>query len=819
MPVNPTAPGVYVAEVASGVRTIVGVSTSIACFVGRTLFGPIDQPIRVQSYTEFVRAFGDDGSLSDLGRYVRLFFLNGGNDCYVVRIADGATSSEITLRGENASPALRLIARNAGVLGDTIRIQVSYNTGFPEATFNLTLFRSVIDARGQRTQSDREVWNNLSMDPLASNAAATVLTQKSKLVSAIDVSATAPVNGSSLSGYPIEFLSTAPDETALRGKVAALLGSGSATTPKARSFRIAVDGAPPALVTIADDLGVAATVAGTTIPTFRTNLIAYLKGKIEAALRPGLKVAVSFDDVALPSPGAGQPDRALFLRIASAAATNTGSVYITQASSEDAALPLMLGQANGGTEYGPYAARRPAPSGVTLNNPVPFSVISQDPGPVPPPTELTSITLDRLAPDGSVVALPPISLTGIANSPPNGRNYVDAAGGMRGVREKLSRIRDAINSFETTSASTARWKAELWGSRLAIVPTGGDDNAIPPFATAPPATNLATQSTNSPRYYALGTSGTTGPAAFQGGGVAGSDGGPPKAADYDDAYTAIDNNVDVFNLLVLPPDRAPAPGASLPLLYGPASAFCLRRRAFLIMDPPDAWGDAQTAAAGVDALRIGLVKDYSAVYFPRLRVPEDGREVVVGPAGAMAGLYARIDASRGVWKAPAGTEADLRGVVGVDLRMSDGQDGIINPVGINGVRVFPDGVVSWGARTNDGADAFASEYKYVPIRRLALFIEESLYRGLKWVVFEPNDAPLWAQIRLNVGSFMHNLFRQGAFQGSRPQEAYFVKCDGETTTQADRDLGIVNIWVGFAPLKPAEFVILYLQQIAGQLAT
>ena len=812
MPVNPTAPGVYVAEVASGVRTIVGVSTSIACFVGRTLFGPIDQPLRVQSYTEFVRAFGDDGSLSDLGRYVRLFFLNGGSDCYIVRIADGATSSEITLRSESVQPALRLIARNAGVLGDTIRVQVNYNTAFPEASFNLVVFRSVIDARGQRTQVDREVWNNLSMDPLSSNAAATVLTQKSKLVSAIDVSAAAPVNGSSLSGLPIEYLSTAPDETALRARVAGLLGASSTGTPKSRSFRIAVDGASPALVTITDDLSLPAVVAGTTNPAFITNLTAYLKGKIEAALRPGLKVTVSFDDVALPSPAAGQPDHALFLRIASAAATNTGSVYITQAPPEDAALRLMLGQASGGTEFGPYAARRPAPSGITLNNPVPFAVLAQT-------TEPTSVTLDQLAADGTVVALPPIPLTGIANSPPAGRNYVDAAGGMRGVREKLARIRDAINAFEIASATTARWKAELWGSRLAILPIGGDDNTIPPFATAPSASNLAAQSTNSPRYYSLGTSGTTGPAAFQGGGVAGDDGGPPKSSDYDDAYTAIDSDVDLFNLLVLPPDRAPAPGATLPLLYGPASVFCQRRRAFLIMDPPDAWGDAQTAASGVDALRIGLVKDYSAVYFPRLRIPENGVEVVVGPAGAIAGLYARIDASRGVWKAPAGTEADIRGVVGVDLRLSDGQDGIINPVGINGVRVFPDGVVSWGARTNDGADAFASEYKYIPIRRLALFIEESLYRGLKWVVFEPNDTALWAQIRLNVGSFMHNLFRQGAFQGTRPQEAYFVKCDAETTTQADRDLGIVNIWVGFAPLKPAEFVILYLQQIAGQLAT
>jgi len=134
------------------------------------------------------------------------------------------------------------------------------------------------------------------------------------------------------------------------------------------------------------------------------------------------------------------------------------------------------------------------------------------------------------------------------------------------------------------------------------------------------------------------------------------------------------------------------------------------------------------------------------------------------------------------------------------------------------LRNFPVyGRVAWGARTMRGADAQADEYKYIPIRRLALFLEESLYRGTQWVVFEPNDEPLWAQIRLNVGVFMNGLFRQGAFQGITPAEAYFVKCDKETTTQADRNLGIVNILVGFAPLKPAEFVVISIQQIAGDL--
>jgi phage tail sheath protein FI len=179
---------------------------------------------------------------------------------------------------------------------------------------------------------------------------------------------------------------------------------------------------------------------------------------------------------------------------------------------------------------------------------------------------------------------------------------------------------------------------------------------------------------------------------------------------------------------------------------------------------------------------------------------------------------ARTDTSRGVWKAPAGLDASMNGIQGVNVNLNDAENGMLNPLGINCLRAFPaNGRVIWGARTLRGADQFADEWKYIPVRRTALFIEESLYRGTQWVVFEPNDEPLWAQIRLNIGAFMHNLFRLGAFQGTTPRDAYFVKCDKETTNKTDINSGIVNIVVGFAPLKPAEFVVIKLQQIAGQI--
>jgi phage tail sheath protein FI len=280
-------------------------------------------------------------------------------------------------------------------------------------------------------------------------------------------------------------------------------------------------------------------------------------------------------------------------------------------------------------------------------------------------------------------------------------------------------------------------------------------------------------------------------------------------------YALLDT--DLFNLLVIPEtfDMTDAQAASV---IAPAVALCEARRAFYILDAPVGKTLATIAgwANGVTQTRN------AAVYFPAVRIvdPLDGlRPRAMPPSGTLAGVYARTDATRGVWKAPAGTDATLNGVIDLAAPVNDLENGQLNPKGVNVLRSFPAyGRVAWGARTTKGADAQADEYKYVPIRRLALFLEESLYRGTQWVVFEPNDEPLWAQIRLNLGVFMNGLFRQGAFQGSTPQEAYFVKCDKETTTQADRNLGIVNIEVGFAPLKPAEFVVITIQQIVGDLS-
>ena len=274
---------------------------------------------------------------------------------------------------------------------------------------------------------------------------------------------------------------------------------------------------------------------------------------------------------------------------------------------------------------------------------------------------------------------------------------------------------------------------------------------------------------------------------------------------------------NIFNLLCLPA-AANLSTTSMQAVYAAAATLCEDRRAFLLVDIPDS---VSTVQQMVDWMSTPAKPQTNsgAVYFPRLRIPDPlkGNELrSVGPSGTLAGVYARTDGDRGVWKAPAGIEASLRNAT-LPVQLTDLENAALNPLGANTLRSFPIyGNVAWGARTLEGADQQASEWKYIPVRRTALFIEESLYQGLKWVVFEPNDEPLWSQIRLNVGAFMQGLFRQGAFAGKTPREAFLVKCDSETTTPADVNLGIVNIIVGFAPLKPAEFVIIKLQQLAGQ---
>jgi hypothetical protein len=263
------------------------------------------------------------------------------------------------------------------------------------------------------------------------------------------------------------------------------------------------------------------------------------------------------------------------------------------------------------------------------------------------------------------------------------------------------------------------------------------------------------------------------------------------------------------------------PGIASDTVVGSGMNYCANRSlsdCFFIGDIPLFNGASEgLLTAEAFAAAVSPKNSYGAVYTPWVkmldptgRLPEP---ILVPPSGFVAGLYAKTDAQRGVWKAPAGTSVGLGGAAGLAVNFTDVQQGNLNDKNINAIRQFASsGIVLWGART-----LYADpEWKYIPVRRMAIFLRVSIYRGIQWAVFEPNDEPLWAQLRLNIGSFMTVLFRRGSFQGTTPSQAFFVKCDGETTTQDDINLGIVNVLVGFAPLKPAEFVVVKISQKSGQ---
>lgn len=799
MPVTVSYPGVYIQEEASGARAISGVATSVTLFVGMAERGRVDTPIRLFSIADFEREYGatTSGELSD---QVRQFYLNGGGEAWVCRIANGDAPAAVTLQAANpANPALTVTARDPGILGDLLRVEIDYDTATPEQTFNLTVYRGILQPDGTRRRDGQERFLSLSMDPAAGNFVGTAINGVSALIT-VTAAAVAAGDGVSVSGLVLPDL-----EAAVAPALDALV------TASARSLRVAIGQNPPVTVALTriGDIANADQVA---------NIATAWQADINTALTSNAIPASVAVQITASGLAGGGVEGGRLLRVTSA----DGAVAITSAAGGDAAVPLMLGAAAGGIEGSPFGDARPEPTGVVGRNGTAadgFAALRAFAGAMR--EQLAAFNLVDDSPNSPHAA--PVALGA-------GRMY-EAAGGRA-----LTNVRAALDGLAAAIAggTNGRWTARRHGFRLALAPRYGGDNTGPaavlttsdgggggydigaanqPFAIAAPATpaNVAAYTLGQP-------GGIPGPGPYQTSAIAGANGIAPLPADYAAAYVTIDREVGLFNLLTLPRAEGQSDDARQ-ALWGPASAFCATRRAFLLVDPRADWTDIATAEAGVDAIRIGVETRNAAAYWPRLRIPNGGAGRRIDPSGSVAGIMARTDGNRGVWKAAAGLEATVRGVIGVDRLMTDPENGVLNPKALNAIRVFPSGVVVWGARTLVGFDGSGNiDDKYIPVRRTMLFIEESLYRGLRFAVFEPNDEPLWSQIRLAAGSFMNNLFRQGAFAGAKASDAYFVKCDATTTTANDINLGIVNVIVGFAPLKPAEFVVITVKQIAGQVA-
>jgi uncharacterized protein len=870
MPITPTYPGVYIEEIPSGVRTITGVATSITAFIGYFRRGPMNRAVQVLNMGDFERVFGGLHARSEASYGIQQFFLNGGTEAWVVRTAAGAVASaNVAMQSAiGGATALTVTAANPGLWGNGLRVSVDYPGPSSNNRFNLTvaLYQTVA---GNEHLVASETFNNLSMDGADPSFAPKVVNDRlsgSKLVTVTAAGVARPLPTGTRSGVlaPFPVLTAATPQVAVtigtEGTATATLASVPTTLAAARTaLEAAIRGANPAnrafaqaRVEVVDDR--LRILAGPTASSARVTF--GVAGTDSTAADLGLLGAQSFDGVlsadaagAFPLAAGGQ----LRVAIGGGAPQTLTLGAAANLAAAAATLQAQIRAAGAGAAFTAArvaahtegAVQRLVVLAGTPGTAVAFSIQGADTTladlGLDATTAITAAVSSDLAPVPAIAGGADLQVT-LGADGPHTATFGAAAVALGAIATGLQTAVRAANAANPPSFTGARVAAYTDGAENRLVVLAGTAGDAVVFAAAPAdATTVAellldaANAQANVQGYQLGAGAAIANTA-QGLAAAGADGDPPGALEIIGDLGAKSGifaleDVDLFNILCIPrasvvhgadaldADVQTALNQSAAIVTA-ATNYCEQRRAFFLVDPPSSVDAVQEVKDWLDA-NGGLRRRNAALYFPRVRIPDpldNFRLRTVGPSGTIAGLYARTDGSRGVWKAPAGTEASLTNIQQLEVPLSDAENGTLNPLAINCLRTFPVfGRVAWGARTLVGSDQQASEWKYVPVRRLALFIEESLFRGTQWVVFEPNDEPLWSQIRLNLGAFMQGLFRQGAFQGSTPKDAYLVKCDRETTTQDDINRGIVNIVVGFAPLKPAEFVIIKIQQLAGQL--
>ncbi len=874
MPISPTYPGVYIEEIPSGVRTIMGVSTSVAAFIDYFRNGPMNKAVQILNMGDFEREFGGLDSGSEASYAIQQFFLNGGSEAWVVRTATGTISkplakSKVTILSSiDGAAALSVEAINEGGWGDNLQVKIDYNTASPASLFNMRV-SEYISVRGTMRLSRSEVFSNLSIDQTSPRFVQTVVNDEdsgSRLIRVSDAGTSLPLQNGTVSGDLSTFAgltNTKPGVTVTigtEGTAEAILDIKGATPsdltldnvvpmlekairsskPDNPAFASAiVERMPNGIRVLAGPTSASSVItfspsgANPTLKELKLDSSPQIEGVISGDLSTiptltndpsSLNVTIGGEshDITFAAPtDLSEARTALETAIRAVAPSNTAfsgarvSEYST--ASEDK-LIILPGLSNQDISFTSTAADT-----TTLNE---LKLGAADIGSV---NGVVSGDLSTWASLTSDIASLDLK---IGNEGPHTATFTAKPSSLADARTKLE---TAIHEAAPAVAAFTGARVALHGTSRLVVTIENGSNAVVFTATPLDSTTvsqlkLGADATANIQEYKLGSTSAILHTA-QGAGVKGSNGVPPDGnalignlADKTGLYALED--VDLFNILCIPRTSIVTgtnalTAAEANTVMSVAIKYCENRRAFFIVDTPNNVSDAQKVKEWLG--KTNIRHKNAALYFPRIKVADTLNEFRLrsfGASGTVAGLYSRTDSNRGIWKAPAGTEAALVNVQGLDYTLTDEQNGTLNPLAINCLRNFRVyGNVCWGGRTLDGADQMSSEWKYIPVRRLALYLEESLYRGTKWVVFEPNDEPLWSQIRLNIGAFMHSLFRQGAFQGQTPKDAYFVKCDKETTTQDDRNRGIVNIMVGFAPLKPAEFVIIKIQQMAGQIQT
>src|SRR5690606_3458298 len=539
-------------EEPAGVRTIAGVSTSIAMFVGRTERGILNRPTLIFSFSDYVRSFGAGTRESETAHQVRQFFTNGGTQAYVMRIAANASEARVNLVNADGDVVLEVAAKEAGAEGNVLRLEVDYDTAEPEKTFNLRVFRFVEDGAGGFLEQDQESFANLTMEAGAARYAPDVVTQGSRLISLAEPD---PVQAARVPGVLVAGLVLGADPDT---EAAGIIASGQ-NRLRLRSGASAHD----------IDLSGVTEVTGA--------------DGIDNAIntQSGLSVSASV---------AGFDSDNRHLLVLQNGANEDLTVEPSGVAGNDFAAAVQLGTANGGLEFGADRLRRPLPSGAffqydgaDLTNLTALAALNQD--------AITSIAVDGT------------NLTGIDLVTTDAGHLMIqglAAPGvfaLANLREKLLQLVAQFNALASATPDFP-WTMRLQGMRVVIKATAGNANRGLGVAVASGADTALSDAieTDNVRYYALGPGGG---GSFQAGGTAGLDGMRPQLADYPNAFEIIDRDVDLFNLLVLPRDADDPEGRAA--VWGPASVFAQRRRAFLLVDPPGSWASVSDITSGTPA--------------------------------------------------------------------------------------------------------------------------------------------------------------------------------------------------------------------------
>lgn len=780
MPVYLT-PGVYIEEIPSGARPIEGAATSVAAFVGPAVRGPAGQAELIGKLDDYKSLYGDIASETDeMGLAVQAFYLNGGKNAYICRLTGaGAVAASVSVVGQGSggvpttNPVLEISASSVGAWGNDLFIMID-KPNPDETTFDLMVGRRV-DGEFETA----ETFVGLDMQQGSASYVIDVVNDGSSLISvALGADALIDDAGADYTDAVIRGGDTGAAADYFTN------GLGGAAS---EIFSLNLNGRGNEIITV--DLS-GAGLAGADHDVDAAALAAAVQAAVRAhSPLPAFQAAtVSYDAVTRRFSVTSPEDNS------NASLGIGGGTLADLMLLSEGSRAVLTGDtlASTGTLFS---------TGIPANTPNSISITIDGTGPVSVTLDAAALTLGGTnAADGAAVAAG--LQTAIRNAAPAIPSFAGCDVIYTPAPDRQIQITSGSGSARTSSISVAAGTfADFLGISAAATSLAGREvsqgvSPVIPVALAGP--------------------GGEGEQLLGGTTVS------PSGSDYADFYGNVLRKVRDVTMILLPGEPWTETGPTSALSN--TIAFAERQKQMMVLvDPPP--GYELDDARAVEQMSPPS-STYTAMYYPRVASPNPlynvdtnptaPKTVMIPPSAFAAGVWTKTDSRRGVWKAPAGVETRLVGASALEFEVEDTEQSQLNPLGVNCFRKMPTyGPVVWGSRTL--ATKAVPEWRYVPVRRTALFIEKSIKDGIQWAVFQPNAHPLWASLRANIGGFMDGLFRAGAFQGETANDAYFVRCNlGDTMTQADIDRGQVIVVVGFAPLKPAEFVIVRIQQKVSQ---